>query len=403
MPLTQEESSQNFQRKFLVFIVLVFLVLLLIFASPFLIDLLIAGVLVAAVYPIHKRILKLVKARKSLASLISILLLTLVVLLPFSLFAVFIAHEAGDAYTLISGRINEIVVNEDVQDPATFLSAIPGGDKIADLLQYVPVTTEDILTTFGESVGQISTFLLSQTTNIIKHLSILLLHVIVFFMIIFYFLRDGDRLVAYLKSLLPLSGVYKEELFTKLSQLSYGIIYGVFGAAILQGFLVGLAFWAAGFNNAAFWGAIAALFAPLPFIGPMTVWIPALIILVIGGKWITGILFLLWCMMVVGTADNFIKPYLIGASSALNPLALLIMILGGTLVFGLKGLIFGPLVLTLTLSFLHIYQLEYRRILQTTNESHPELPFDPPPPPPPPAAPPPTLFEKAKKLIVNKD
>lgn len=381
---TQEELTQNFQRRFLLFILLILLFALIIFASPFAIDLLMAGILVTAIYPLHKRIKKLIRFNRSISAFVSMLLLTIVVLLPFTLFVVFIAQEAGDAYTLISGRINEIIVQGDAHSPAQFLSAIPFGDKIENILSYLPVSADDILTTFGNSVGQISSFLLGQTTNIIKNLSILLLHVIVFLMILFYFLRDGDRFVGYLKSLLPLSNSYRDELFNKLTQLSYGIIYGIFGAAILQGFLVGVAFAFAGFNNAAFWGVIATLLAPVPFIGTMVVWIPALIILLIGGKWLAGILFLLWCMCIVGTADNFIKPYLIGASSALNPMALLVVILGGTFVFGLKGLIFGPFILTLTLSFLHIYQLEYRAVL--ANEEIPVLPLESP----------------AKKLIEKK-
>jgi len=374
MPSMFTELTKSFQRKFLVAILIVLLITLGIFINPFIVDLLIAGILVTAVYPIHRRILKKISFSRSLGSLISMLLITLVVLLPFALFIVFVAQEAGDAYTLVSDKINVISEQKNATHPFPLLDALPFSKNIQDFLETLPISTNDLLRTFSESVGQVSTFLLSQTTVIIKRLSFFLLHIIVFLMAMFYFLRDGDRLVAYAKSLLPLSNKYRGELFGKLSQLSYGIIYGIFGAAILQGFLVGVAFAVAGFDNAAFWGAIATLLAPVPFIGTMVVWIPALIILLIGGKWLIGILFLLWCMGIVGTADNFIKPYLIGASSALNPMALLVVILGGTFVFGLKGLIFGPFILTLTLSFLHIYQLEYKGILEH-EEQMPVLPF----------------------------
>ena len=65
----------------------------------------------------------------------------------------------------------------------------------------------------------------------------------------------------------------------------------------------------------------------------------------------------------MGMADNVIKPYLIGSTSALHPMAVLLVLLGGTFAFGVKGLILGPFVLTLTLAFLHIYQLEYKSVL----------------------------------------
>lgn len=356
----------KFQRYFLVGMLIILLITLLLFARPFLIDLLISGILVIAVYPIHKKILKRIKFSRSLAALISLLMVTIVVVLPFTLFIVFTASEAGDAYKLISQRVNEMIVEEHVTTPAQFLAAIPFADKVESLMSYLPFTTEDLLKTVSESVGQFSTFLLGQTTNILRHLSLFVIHIIVFLMAMFYFLRDGDQLVEYLRSLVPLGKTYREELFGKLAHLSYSLIYGIFGAAILQGFLVGLGLAVAGFDNAAFWGLIAALFSPLPYVGTMVIWLPAVVILAVGSHWLAALLLMAWCMGVVSTADNFIKPYLIGASSALNPMALLIVLLGGTFAFGLKGLILGPFILTLALSFLHIYQLEYESVLDGT-------------------------------------
>lgn len=353
----------KFQRYFLVSMLLLLLISLILFARPFLIDLLMSSILVVAAYPIHKKIRKFLQFSPTLAALISMLIVTIVVVLPFTLFAVFMAYEAGDAYSLISRKINEMVVSEQVTTPAQFLSVIPFADQAEELLKYLPFTTEDLLKTISESVGQFSTFLLGQTTNILRHLSLFIIHILVFLMAIFYFFRDGDRLVNYLRSLVPLGKTYREELFGKLAHLSYGIIYGLFGAAILQGLLVGFGFAVAGFHNAAFWGLIAALFSPIPYLGTMIVWLPAVVILAVGSHWWAALLLLIWCMGVVSTADNFIKPYLIGASSALNPMALLIVLLGGTFAFGLKGLILGPFILTLSLSFLHIYQLEYESVL----------------------------------------
>ena len=83
----------------------------------------------------------------------------------------------------------------------------------------------------------VSSFLISKTTNILRHFLIFLVHLMVFMIALFYFLRDGDRLALYIRSLIPLSKKYRQELFTKLSNLSYGIIYGIFGAAIAQGLL----------------------------------------------------------------------------------------------------------------------------------------------------------------------
>ncbi|MBN2306809.1 AI-2E family transporter [Candidatus Peregrinibacteria bacterium] len=363
MEQTTKPSANGFQRYFLMIVLVILLALIITFISPFGVDLLIAGVIVTAIYPIHRWLYQQIPSR-SLAALISMLLTIVVVLIPFTLFGFFVVDQATDAYTVVSHRVNELVQATEGGSTSKILEMIPFSGKIKSMLNYLPISTADILQTARDAVGVTSSFLLAKTTNILKHLSLFLVHLVVFLISLYYFLREGDRLVDYIRSLIPLSRAYRQELFTKLSLLSYGIIYGIFGAAILQGFLVGLGFWGAGISNAAFWGVIAALFSPIPYIGTTVVWLPAVILLAINGHWLVAILLLAWCIAIVGTADNIIKPYIIGSSAHLHPLATLLMLLGGTFVFGLKGLLFGPLVLTLGLAFLHIYQLEYKGVLQ---------------------------------------
>ena len=355
-------SINGFQRYFLMGVLLLLIALMITFISPFGVDLLIAGIIVTAVYPVHKWFYKKIPSR-SIAALISMILTIVIILVPFTLFGFFVAQQATDAYVVVSQRVNEIVAATDGGTGSKILEMIPFSDKIHSTFKYLPITTDDILQTAKDAVGVTSSFLLSKTTNILKNLSFFLIHLLIFLISLYYFLREGDKLVHYIRSLLPLSKQYRQELFTKLSKLSYGIIYGIFGAAILQGFLVGLGFFVAGISNAAFWGVIAALFSPLPYIGVTVIWLPAVILLAIGGHWVIALLLLAWCVLIVSTADNLIKPYIIGSQTNLHPLATLLMLLGGTFVFGLKGLLFGPLVLTLGLAFLHIYKLEYKTIL----------------------------------------
>ena len=363
----QEENgfaNRRFERYFLVGSLILLLTLLLIFISPFAIDLVFAAVIVAAVYPAHRWIMKKIAFSRALAAFVSMILIVVIILLPFTLFGFFVAEQASDAYTAVSDRINDIVEGGDVSSPSRALSMLPFHDQIEGALEYLPFSTEDILKTAGDLVGTISSFLLSKSTGILKGLSLFLVHMIVFLMSLFFLLKEGDRLVLYIRSLLPLSKKYRQELFSKLSNLSYGIIYGIFGAAILQGLLLGIGFRVAGIGSAAFWGSIAALFSPVPYIGTAIVWVPAVIAIALGGNYVTALVLGAWCALIVGTADNIIKPFLIGSSTKLNPMALLLVLLGGTFVFGVKGLIFGPFILTLTLSFLHIYQLEYKEVLE---------------------------------------
>ncbi|MBN2087901.1 AI-2E family transporter [Candidatus Peregrinibacteria bacterium] len=368
MPTKNPEIVHGIQKYFLLGILLLLIIVLITFLSPFIATLLISGVIVTAVYPLHKILNSKVHIPRSLSALISMILVMAIIVVPFILLISFIAGEAQTAYVALSVKINAMIASGEFGSIPQVISKLPFSDKIESIIAYSPFTTSDVLKTVSDLVERLSSFLFGNIDNILSYLSAFIIHAVVFLMAMFYFLRDGKKLVYYLHSLMPLSEKYRGELFKKLHHLSYGIIYGIFGAAILQGLLVGVGFVIVGIGNAAFWGAIAALLSPVPYIGTALVWIPAVGALVIGGHWISAIFLLIWSIVIVGLADNLIKPYVIGKTSALHPLAVLLVLLGGAFAFGLKGLLFGPFILTLTLAFIHIYQLEYKSVLGKVNE-----------------------------------
>ncbi|PIZ73271.1 hypothetical protein COY07_02180 [Candidatus Peregrinibacteria bacterium CG_4_10_14_0_2_um_filter_43_11] len=352
----------NIQKYFLLIILLVLIVALFFFLQPLFIDLLFAGIIVTAIYPLHRLLNQKVRIPKSASALITLILILLLIVTPFTLFFFFIAHEATGAYVVIMSHVNRITSNDIRLLPELIYNSFIG-QAIDQLKAYTPISTADIVSAIGEIVRKISTLLISETTTILKQIPIVLVHMIIFLLTVFYFIRDGERLVAHIRSLLPLSQKYRKEVFHKLHQLSYAILYGIFGAAILQGVLVGVGFSFAGISNAAFWGSVAALFSPLPYIGVSIVWIPAVIVLMSTGHGVAGLFLLIWCVAIVSFADNIIKPYLIGSSTRIHPLAVLLVLIGGVFAFGIKGLFFGPFLLTLGLAFLHIYELEYKSVL----------------------------------------
>lgn len=357
-----EKHMIDIQKYFLLGLLILLLIALFLFISPFVGTLIIASVIVTGVYPIHKLFNKKLHIPSVFSALISLIFVVLVILTPLMLVFFLAANEASEAYNLISEKIN--ILN---QSDASFLpSLLQKGvfQKVMDVVSnYAPISTSDLISASKDIVGKISSILLGQTTNILKNLSVFIIHMVVFLLATFYFLKDGDRLVAYVKGLMPLPEKYRSELLKKLSHLSYGIIYGVFGAAIVQGALVGLGLALVGIKTAAFWGAMAAVFSPLPYIGTAVIWVPVVIALMVGGHWVGALFLLGWGITIVGMADNLVKPYIIGSSNSLHPLAVMLVLLGGAFSFGIKGLIFGPFVLTLALSFLHIYKLEYKSLL----------------------------------------
>lgn len=362
MRAKEDERLFNLQRIFILSVLMLLFVTLFQFIDEFIGTLFVSGVLVTAVYPVHRKIKNALKLPRGFSALISLLLIAVVILTPLVFLFFQIAEEGSKAFAFIMEWINQFSASS--TNGISDLFKTPWvHDSMAWLNQYIPITASDLLSTGRDFVTRASSLLITQTTTIFTNAFVLILHIIIFLLSLFYFLKDGDKFITYLKSMLPLSKMYRDELMVKMNNISYGMIYGVFGGAIAQGFFVAIGFYLAGIENVAFWGSIAALLAPLPYIGVSIVWVPAVIYFLFAQEWLAAGFLFIWGAAIVSTVDNIVKPLVIGGSAALHPLAVMAVILGGAYAFGVKGLLFGPFLLTLTLSFLHIYSLEYSETL----------------------------------------
>ncbi|MBU1151744.1 AI-2E family transporter [Patescibacteria group bacterium] len=368
MPKILKRSSNTvagIQKYFLLAVLLLLLATLFRFLSPFMTTIFMAAVIAAAVYPVKKYFDNHPKIPRFLSAGLLFLGVIVVVLIPLSLIFFSIVGQASDAYISVSGRVNEFIASD--RELLSVLDRYPSvHDFVQTIIEVNPISVDDIVSSVGDIVGTVSSFLLENTTNLLRHLTTFILHAIVFLLGLFYFIKDGDKLIAYVHVLLPMSEKYRVELFHKLYNLMHSIIFGIFGSSIAQGALLGVGLVIVGAENVLFWSAIAAILSTVPYVGSAIVWGPFSVVLFLSGHIGMGIFLVIWSLVLVANVDNFVKPYLIGSKTSLHPFALLIVMLGGALAFGLQGLIFGPLVLTLTLAFLHIYQLEYKKVLDSS-------------------------------------
>lgn len=362
-----EDIVSGIQKYFLLFSVILLLILTFQFLAPFLSTLFIAAVIVAAVYPIKKFLNKRIKLPASFSAFLMTLLVIVLVVLPVTFFLISVVGQASDAYASISVKINNYISEGHTLNDV--FNNYPIIDKFVEgILKYNPISAKDIFSTAGDFLKIISTFLIQNSANVLTHITVVIFQLIIFLIGLFYFMRDGEKLVKYAHGLLPLSEKYRKELMLKIYNLMHSIIYGIFGAALAQGLLLWVGFAIIGIDNSIFWAALGAVLAPIPYVGIGLVWVPFSVSLFLGNDLASGIFFTIWCLTLVANIDNFVKPYVIGTTSALHPFAVLIVMLGGALAFGINGLIFGPFVLTLTLAFLHIYKLEYKRVLENPLE-----------------------------------
>jgi predicted PurR-regulated permease PerM len=162
---------------------------------------------------------------------------------------------------------------------------------------------------------------------------------------------------------LPLPPEDEERLVARFVSVARATIKGTGVVGIAQGALGGLGFWVAGIEGAALWATIMAVFSILPGVGTAIVWVPAVVYLFAVGKTLTATLLMAWCLVVVGTIDNFLRPWLVGKDTKMSDLLVLLSTLGGLTMFGAVGVVIGPIVAALFVTVWEIYGEVYRDVL----------------------------------------
>src|SRR5579863_4213260 len=214
----------------------------------------------------------------------------------------------------------------------------------------------------GVSAEQIQSWLVSGTREVLQRAATLsggfflgalgsLLGFAVMLFLLFFFLRDGDGMLARARRLIPLDDERKERLFRQLSGVTRAIVIGTSVTALLQGVLIGIGFTIASLPSPVVFGVLAALLSMLPVGGAAFVWGPAAIWLFVSGRWGYGIFMLAWGLLSAGL-DNVLRPMLISGRASISALAVFIGVLGGIPAFGSIGIIAGPVVLSLALALI---------------------------------------------------
>jgi len=172
--------------------------------------------------------------------------------------------------------------------------------------------------------------------------------------VLFFVLRDGPALVRKLVPMLPIEETRRARLWQHLADVTRAVFMGIGVTAIAQGTLVGIGFWIAGLPSPLVFGVIAALVALIPMVGAALVWVPAVIVLAVRGDYGHAVFLAVWGSVVVGMADNVLRPLLISGRAEVPTLAVFIGVMGGLSAFGFIGLFIGPIVLGLLVALFRL-------------------------------------------------
>jgi predicted PurR-regulated permease PerM len=204
-----------------------------------------------------------------------------------------------------------------------------------------------------------SSFLVGQVKDIAQNVLLFAVNFMITLLTLFFFLRDGAVFVSRIQRLLPMGQEHQSRLFNNIVDAVLAVVRGTLVVAMLQGLLAGLAYWLLGVPFAVLWGVLTGFVALLPVGGSTIVSIPASIYLLLQGDTLRGIILLIWCLGVVGSIDNILKPLFIGNRLGLPVLFLFFGILGGIALFGAVGIVFGPVLFALLRALLDLYSEEY--------------------------------------------
>ena len=308
------------------------------------------GTVLAIIFqPVQRRIEVRLHHRRGWAAAITLIIIVLIVILPMSLLAGALVQEGTNIYNQMSeGDLNY-------------------GRYLVQVRDALPTFARDILVRFGlddlagvqarisEFAMSGSQFLATKACSSGQNTFQFLISFAIMLYLLFFLLRDGREVAAAVRRAIPLGEIYKQHLLVKFTTVIKATVKGNIAVAAIQGALGGFIFWVLGLQGALLWGVLMAVLSLLPAVGASLIWGPvAIYFLATGAVW-QAIVLTAFGAIVIGLADNVLRPILVGKDTKLPDYVILISTLGGLALFGLNGFVIGPLIAALFMAAWSLY------------------------------------------------
>jgi len=343
----------------------IFFVTIVIFLSIitfFLIKPLISAILLAVIfsyvfYPVNRWLYEK-SGKKAISALVTTLLILLIIAIPIALLINVVSKEAIQLYTQTKEKLETENPNNRPCELNDFLCR--GFIYFSGYLAK-PEAQSQLDAAINRVTGKIvqgsSEFLLAIPRRVLE--------IFVMFFIIFYLLKDGKEFIIELEKYLPVHKKHHKQIFKQFNDVTYAVIFGNFIVALIQGSVATIGFLIFGISSPFVWGLLMTFFAFIPYVGPAVIWLPASIILMLDGYAqgsnlivFKGIGLLFWGLLFVSTIDNILKPKIIGDRAKIHPIAVILGVIGGIKLLGFVGIIIGPMIIAMLITFIKIYRME---------------------------------------------
>ncbi|MBN2033564.1 MAG: AI-2E family transporter [Deltaproteobacteria bacterium] len=339
------------------FIAILITLLWLVFSllRPFWADFMWALILALTCYPVFTRLKSFLRGKGGLAALLLTVFIFITVALPGSFILMSLGKEAKDAYTTLSkisfsekGLLLAEKIRNSGIEPLLERWGIEPERAEALFLDGIASGAKDVPRIIGEKVSAI-----------FKNLAFFVLHLLFVVVALFFFFRDGSRYTHFLVGLLPLEKPYQERVVGAFSRTVTAVVRSMLVTALFQGILAGVGYAIFGLPVPILLGVLTSITSFIPVVGAGAVWIPASLCLIVKAEFLRGIGLAFYGFLVVSMIDNFLKPLIIGKAVKVPVFILFFTILGGLKVYGVIGILLGPIILSLGMAFLTIYREIY--------------------------------------------
>ena len=268
-------------------------------------------------------------------------------------------------YTVTQELITLVGILQKKMDANSLAGLI--GDRGARMVDHLGLDRADLMERIRHELTKATAYFTGAVAVILQATGSAVLGLIIALMTMYYVLLEWPTISIRLERVLPLDPRHTRALMLEFRDVGRSSFTGTVATAIVQGVLAGVGYMIAGVPNFVTLGMLTAVASFLPLAGTGLIWGPVTIYLFMSGAILPGVFLLAWGLLVVmALADYVIRPRLVGGKDHGPPLLMLIALIGGVELFGLVGLLVAPILMSLFLAALRIYEREVDAEAQVT-------------------------------------
>ena len=312
----------------------------------YLMALFMAALFSALLSPAHRALTRRLGGREQAASLILLMAVVLLVLTPCVILGGVVFGQALNVSESVTPWVHGFI--NEPSGMNKYLEKIPFYERLAPYRSF-------IIQKLGQAVGMVSGFLVNSLSSLTKMTLNALMGIAIMLYCMFFLLVKGDALLRKILYFLPLKDEDERLLLRRFTSVTAATLKGTLIIGALQGLSCGAGFAAAGVEGAVFWGTVAAALSIVPVVGTSLLWAPAAVIFLIKGQYWNMTLILVICGGLCVCLDNLLRPRLVGKNTQMHELFVLLSTLGGIGMFGILGIIVGPIIAALFITLWELY------------------------------------------------